>query len=236
MLFKSQLITQASGSIGGLTASRNRGGMYFRSRAMPTNPNTIRQQAVKSILGALVQSWAVELDSGERQSWRDYGQSVPVTNRLGDQITLTGQQQFIRSNVPRLQAGLARVDSAPSIMDTGEPVTSLTDVSETMGGFDVVAALATPASDDGNALFYIGLPLTEGQEYYAGPYQLGMAAAVASAGTDATFSVDLTSPAEWLSNRIPVIGQRLGVELRISYDDGRLSQRYRQIVTVEDGA
>ncbi|KKM06452.1 hypothetical protein LCGC14_1743870, partial [marine sediment metagenome] len=48
MLFKSGLITQGSGSIGGLTASHNRGGMYFRARTIPTNPATSFQTVVRN--------------------------------------------------------------------------------------------------------------------------------------------------------------------------------------------
>ena len=110
MLFKSALITQASGSIGGMTASRNKGGAYFRARALPTNPNTPEQQAVRGYLGTLANLWTNVLTPANRVLWDFYAFNVPVINAVGDSIQLTGQQMYIRANVPRLQAGLPRVD------------------------------------------------------------------------------------------------------------------------------
>jgi len=43
MKFKSPILSQASGSIAGITFSHNRGGMYVRARAVPTNPGSPQQ-------------------------------------------------------------------------------------------------------------------------------------------------------------------------------------------------
>ena len=112
MLFKSAILTQASGSVGGITASRNRAGMYFRARAVPVNPNTAAQVALRVIFGNLATQWNV-LTKPQRDAWTTYAINVPVTGKLGDPITLTGQQMYIRNNTARLQAGLPPVDDGP---------------------------------------------------------------------------------------------------------------------------
>ena len=43
MKFTSQVYTQASGSVGGLTYSHNRSGMYTRARSTPTDPASTLQ-------------------------------------------------------------------------------------------------------------------------------------------------------------------------------------------------
>ena len=59
LLKYSSLITGASGSIGGLTLSRNRTGNYGRARTKPVNPNTILQVAARSRIEQRTQHWRV---------------------------------------------------------------------------------------------------------------------------------------------------------------------------------
>ncbi|MCH8992650.1 MAG: hypothetical protein IIA44_13015 [Acidobacteria bacterium] len=119
MLFKSQILTQASGSIGGITASHNRGGMYFRARAIPTDPNTPAQATIRSIFSALVDRWSSILTSVQRGSWDVYADLVPLPGPLGDPITVSGFNHFVRSNVPRSRATRPIVDTAPPFPTLG---------------------------------------------------------------------------------------------------------------------
>ena len=70
MKFKSALVTQASGSVGGMTFSRNRYGMYTRAKGLPVNPNSEFQQAVRQIFSGLSSAWNGVLTSGQRSGWR----------------------------------------------------------------------------------------------------------------------------------------------------------------------
>lgn len=233
MLFKSQVFTQASGSIGGQTFSRNRGGMYTRARALPTNPNTARQQAVRAAMTSIVNYWTNTLTDAQRALWAAYAANVPVLNRLGDQIQLTGQQQYIRSNVPAMQAGLPMINDAPTTFDTGEAVTSIgstNDATPDVVGIAGGAALSTtatfgaPISADGTMLVYLGAPVSPAINYYKGPYRLATTQALVAAAASTNLEQTLTN----LVNGSPlVVGQRRGVSLRILYDDGRLSATYR---------
>ncbi len=114
MKFKSQVFTAVSGSIGGITYARNRGGLYTRARAIPVNPNSTDQQIVRANFAFLVDQWTNTLTDTQRAAWTTYAENTPVTDRLGDQITLTGQQMYLRNNSIRLRDGLAVVQEGPS--------------------------------------------------------------------------------------------------------------------------
>lgn len=228
MLFKSQVYTQASGSIGGITYSHNRGGMYTRGRAMPVNPNTTRQQTIRSVMGALVSAWNNTLTAAQRNGWNVYASNVLVTNRLGDQVNLSGINQYIRSNSIRLQRGVTRVDTAPSMNDTGEPVTGVNTVAIAADVLTFNSELAVPASDDGDVYVFIGKNINAGIGFYKGPYQaLDPASppiAVAAAATTVACGGDMTS-----IDYPHAAGGTMPLRIVIAYDDGRVTQAFSEI-------
>lgn len=90
-------VTQVGGSIAGATAARAKGGVdYLRARVAPTNPNTVRQQAVRTALGALSSAWRNVLDQLERNTWI----------ALADGSPANGLALFNKGNVARRQAGM----------------------------------------------------------------------------------------------------------------------------------
>ena len=215
MLFKSGLLTQASGSIGGLTFSRNRGGMYIRARAIPTNPNTPAQASIRAIMGSLVNRWINTLGPFQRAGWAIYAANVPLTGPLGDPITVSGLNMYIRSNVPRLQLVTPVVDTAPSIFDTGTlSEVSITDLSEAVQQFSVnftEADLWNVAS--GHLVLQQSRPVNPTINFFKGPYRF----AGSVNGVDTTPSVK------------PVVfsfveGQQVFFRVRATYPDGRLTQ------------
>lgn len=239
MKFRPTLADGASGSLGGMTASHNRGGYYFRTRSVPTNPNSIRQQAVRSNFGTLVQYWTATLTPAERAAWTGYADSTPVTNVLGDPILLTGQQMFIRSNTVRLQIGAAIVVSAPTMNNTGEPPTDVTGPSAeamTIGvnsgvtAFDGAISIAGGASADGDTVLYLGPNQNASVNFYKGPYQLAIATAI----TTDDLLASLTQMLDTLSNDNGPLaeGQVRPVRIRNMYDDGRLSQPFEALLPV----
>lgn len=130
MIFKGTLVGTASGSISGVTFSRNRGGQYTRLRAIPANPNTVQQEAVRSITGGLSNAWVSELTANQRAGWDAYANAVQLPNALGDLRNIGGIGAYVRANTPRIQAALARVDTAPAIFGgttlTQPGITSIT--------------------------------------------------------------------------------------------------------------
>ena len=112
---------QRSGKQGGMVWSRNRYGTYARDRAIPTNPNTSRQQTVRNAFKDMANRWWSTVTTAQRAQWETYCEAVKYINRLGDSVVLTGMTMYIACNVPRVQAGLDPVDAGPSGRRTAKP-------------------------------------------------------------------------------------------------------------------
>lgn len=114
MLIRYSILTAASGSLGGITASHGRSGQYARARTVPVDPASPFQNQVRIIFGNLSIAWKT-LTNAQRSSWATYAANVPVRNRLGNTIFLTGHTTYIRNNAARIQAGLSRIDDGPTV-------------------------------------------------------------------------------------------------------------------------
>lgn len=138
MLVKAGFIAGAlSGSAGGITASHNKGGQYFRLRSIPTNPSSTKQQEVRAILASQSQGWADRTDA-ERNAWENWAQENTITNALGDSILMSGHQAYIKLNsrldldgdtlltVPPIINAPAALESAVQAADIGVGAVDLT--------------------------------------------------------------------------------------------------------------
>ncbi len=221
-------VAAISGSIGGTTFSRNRGGPYMRTRAIPVNPNTIFQQAVRSIVSQLTSLWLNTLTDSQRAAWDTYSENVPLPNSLGQPRNVGGLAMYVRSNVPRLQGPLPRVDDAPTIFNLGDYTAPTITVASATPSFttDFTDTDDWVGEDDAGLLLYGSRGQNESINYFKGPYRFAD-----SILGDAT--TPPTSPVV-ISNPFPLaVGQRLFVRAQVARADGRLSADFRtfQIVT-----
>lgn len=123
-----------------MTASRNRGGAYLRSRVIPVNPNTERQGMARANMASAVNAWTNILTDANRQAWITYAQGTPVVDRLGAQLILSGQQMFVRCTLPRLVAGQPLITAGPitaglantPVVNDGMTVTTATGIVATV--------------------------------------------------------------------------------------------------------
>jgi hypothetical protein len=219
MLFKSQVYTQASGSIGGVTYSHNRGGLYTRGRSIPVNPNSNEQQTVRAAFGSLAQRWNNIVTQAQRDAWENYAALTPVTNRLGDELILSGQQMYIRCNTVRVQAGVAEVDAGPTA--PGNTALTLITLSPVVTSFDVNYTNTDPwAITTGGGL---NIQTSRGQSptinYFKGPFRF-KEAALGNTATPPTSPVNMSEDAFGGAH---VIGQRSYVRARAFESDGRIS-------------
>lgn len=218
MLFSSPIFSQASGSVAGLTFAHCRAGMTVRSRSTPTNPNTQRQRTVKYALARLAPYWGELLTQSERDAWNLYGANVVMTNVLGQPFHLTGQNHFLRTNIPRMQFTHIVLETAPTVFDLGTftapTIFSMVEFTQNIRiAFDNTDDWATT---DGSFLIgYGGRPTSPGREFYGGPWRfMGII-------TGSVFPPGSPHPfiAPW-----PIsAGQNCWVLIRIIQVDGRLS-------------
>jgi hypothetical protein len=91
------MVGQASGSIGSTTFSHNRYGTYVRRRAIPVQPGTPLQLAIRQQLGDASTFWK-SLGINLRTAWQAWADQNPIPDVLGDKQTLTGHAAFIKIN------------------------------------------------------------------------------------------------------------------------------------------
>lgn len=209
---------QRSGKQGGIVWSHNASGPYVRNRAIPTNPNTARQVAVRNAMRSISIAWDLILTQVQRDAWNVYAANVSWQNRLGRTITLTGINHFIRCNVPRVVSGIARVDAAPVIFDIAAADTALAvTASEATQDLTINGDPAGLWIGEADAwqFYYMGLPQNGGIGFFKGPYRL--LTAVPGAGPP-PFPLTIAGSFPFAA------GQRLWVRSRIARGDGRLSE------------
>lgn len=239
-----------SGSLRGLTASHNKGGLYFRGRTIPTNPNTSRQQTMRSIVNGLMQLWSDVLSDPQRQAWRDYAANVPVTDSLGQTMTLSGINWLVKTNSLPQQAdarGLTVANApdpqaAPTMFNTGEPPIDVPlfegDFTAPPGTVSVDVAISQETDAAGDAYLFIAPPQTPGTRFYKGPYQLAAVAAFNALTDTVQFvSLDLGDPSIWNADTVPVAGwdgQFVPLKVVMVYEDGRRAEEFRQLVQFTD--
>lgn len=106
------MIGAASGSIGGNTASRNRYGAYFRTRAIPVTSTTTDALAAKSRFSTYSANWSA-LTAAQRLSWNNFAQTHPSTDALGQSQILTGHTVYVGLNSRLAHAGQTAIDIPP---------------------------------------------------------------------------------------------------------------------------
>lgn len=225
MKYKSALLTTGSGKIRGIVASHNRGGQYFRGLTIPTNPNTAQQQAVRNAMSSLQVLFA-SLTTLQRTGWATYAAATPVTDALGDSITLTAQQMFVKCNTLRLQAGVAAI-SAPPV--TGGLITLTLPVATIVAAGTTTSVAFTNTDSWANAvggylLVYASRPMNGTINYFKGPYRY--AGKVAGAGTPPTTPSVITLPFT-----IWAAGSKMGFRYVAIGADGRPSPELFQLAS-----
>lgn len=217
MLFTSPVYSQASGSIAGITYSHNRGGMYTRARVTPTDPSSQRQQAVRAAMGVLAPYWGETLTQDQRDAWDLYGANVAWQNPLGETIFLTGQQHFLRCNIPHVQLGAPPEPDAPIIFDLG---TFTAPTIHEAKAVNTISIAFTDTDDWANTVgaylaIYCGKAVGPGRTFYRGPWRL----AGAIGGADPPPATPGLYDCQWPWS----IDNICWVQCRIRQADGRLS-------------
>lgn len=200
-----------SGSVHGVTHSRNRFGQYTRSRAIPVNPNSAAQGTIRARFGDNSQAWR-SLTADQRAGWASLGAQIQRTDALGQTYTLTGQQAYILVNNNNLDAGNAVVTTAPAVLS---PAGLITATITSTGGTLSIAYTATPLAA-GARLFVYASPQRSVGRNFEGDYRLIYQSAAAAA-----------SPANVLAaytSRFgaPVVGNKIFFSLAV-YTGGFLS-------------
>lgn len=151
-----------SGSLGGVTSSRNRFGQYQRTRAIPVNPNTAAQQTARNRFKAESQAWR-GLTDAQRTGWREYASANPVSDSLGQSNYLTGAQMFCGVNSRMLAAGYAAgVTEPPASAPEAAPVITITTA---IAAGLAIAATPNPVTAANKLVWECSPQLSAGRTY-----------------------------------------------------------------------
>lgn len=224
MQYKSALMTEATGHIDGLVASHNRWGHYFRPRVTPVNPNSTRQSVQRSILANLANLYQ-DLTPEQRGLWAEFGAAVPSTNRLGQEIFLTGQLSYIKANSNLELIGQPLVSDPPAEMNNGQAVTPDPETWEYNIDTDTWSITVNRAgleSVDGHVLTFRGRAMNPSRNFYGGPYQLADVEAIAL-GVDTAIPTAQIGIDDLSDYTIPETGAKIPMRFIVQYEDGRKS-------------
>ncbi|MCK5565505.1 MAG: hypothetical protein KAJ07_09690 [Planctomycetes bacterium] len=221
-------VLAASGSIGGQTFARNRSGNYVRSRTKPVNPNTARQQAVRSNMTGSTGRWSSTLTALQRAEWATYAAAIAWQNKLGETIKLTGFNHYVRSATSLLAAGGVVVDDGPAILSLpdGDPLVAVTALA-TGQALSVSFDDSLPWLDEDGAhmVVQMGTPQNITRNFFNGPWR--QAGVIDGDGTTAP-----TTPQAMTAPFAIQEGQLVYFQFRIIRADGRVSQTFRTSATV----
>lgn len=223
MKYTSMVYSAASGSVGGLTYSRNRGGLYTRRRAIPTNPATEAQGIARTNMATAVSLWTNTLTSAQRAGWNTYAQNTPTVDVLGQAQTLSGQQMFVRNTTTRLVAGLPNILAGPTASGLG--LTPSWDADPTIDDTQHLDGVATVTGAGvlGDLVVYVSRPVTPSRTT---AHETRRYAATEGPPVAGVFTVATSAqPYEY------ILGQRVRVTCVYCDDTGRVSaEDYRDIV------
>lgn len=191
-----------SGSVAGVTSSRNRYGQYRRTRAIPVNPNSQAQQLVRGRLNELSTQWR-SLEQAIRDSWTSAAQSFPRTDSLGQTYYLTGAQLFISMNLLNMASGQATITAPPVSNPDFSPNILTSLVAEVAAGaWDNLTLVNVANNNDNQYLVLASAPISAGRSQ---PGELKQIKAYAGAMTT---PLDLSAFYEAVFG-VPAVGQKI---------------------------
>lgn len=227
-LFKELLVADLSGKVGANVFSHNAGGKYVRVLSIPTNPNTVPQQAVRNAFANLTDQWFNTLSIGQRSDWNRYADAVSITNRIGEAVFISGLAMYVRCNTARLAVlGSRQPDGPTSFTNStflGQLAINATAVAQTIDfQFEENPALNPWVAEAGSFLMtYVSRPQNVSVLFFRGPYQF--------AGSQQGDPVVPSSPLTVTAPFTFVAGQKLFWRQFVTQLDGRISQSFFGVV------
>ncbi len=192
-----------SGSIGGVTSSRNRFGQYRRNRAIPVNPNSSFQGTQRARLAAASAAWRA-LTSAQRAGWNDLANGFTRTNSLGETYNMTGHECFVSCYSNCAAAGVSTLSDAPALATPSTPLTAT--VTLTAASFSI-AYTPTPLGAGIRMFTYVSLQRSAGRNFENDFRLLQVSAAAAASPVNALAAYTARFG-------VPVVGNRIFVALR----------------------
>ena len=227
------ILGQLSGTLSGVVFSHNRNGAYVRARALPINPRTNRQTFIRANFALQANDWASRSTS-QQTAWRDYADTMPLVDSLGQTYIISGFNAYVRGNTFRRFNGLSIKTNGPVVGGQAAslvPQTNAILISDSTSGIPNSIQLSVNALlwfgrgvDDTILMVSLGPILNPGVLFFSTPFQFkgNVPGSASSPPTLVQIPTD----------KILSVGQRLPIRLRWVDQDARVSPPYQEITTV----
>lgn len=201
----------ASGQIGGLVASRNRYGPYFRNNSSPVNPNTAAQQLVRSAMTQATQRWRDVVTAAQREGWQEYANGTPLRDVFGLTQVMSGNVMYVRVNAILIRYGETPIDDAPVTPGQGGQMVP-TITGDVATGINLTAFTPSLVAGDFIQISESDGAVSQARNFFNGPFA---AFGALSAG-------DVVLPFVMRVGAAVAIGQRWFYRFRIILADGKV--------------
>lgn len=226
MLIKfGSIVTDGRGKLGGHVYSKNRGGAYVRTNAIPSNPQTSHQQAGRGRLGTLSQQWST-LTASQIAAWNAAAPDFPRTNVFGDKKLLSGKNLFVGINYMLLLVGES-VSSTPPVPSEVEVATDL-NISQpvTTSGSEAFEIEPTVTGAIDHLVIEATAPMTAGTSYFKNKLRV-----IKVEDSYSTGEIDVWG--EYVARfGEPVSGKRIGIRVFGVNNSGQKSPGFSSSIVV----
>lgn len=124
------MMTDARGKLGGQVFSKNRSGAYIRTKVTPSNPQSARQSAIRSLFAAISAAWSI-LTAAQRAGWNGAVASWATTDVFGDLKNPSGKNLHQRLNQNLGNTEQTLIEDVPAKIDL--PTDQITAVDIAVG-------------------------------------------------------------------------------------------------------
>ena len=217
-------VADISGSIGGTVFFRNRFGLCARARTHPVNPQSGRQMDARAVMAYLVEYFRESpMTDAIRLAWATYAAGLSMVNRLGQAITITGQNAFIMGNAVKLHMGFPVVSTGPTAIGLpAQDPTASAALSEASGITTTFDDTMDWCDEDNAALsIEIGQPQSPSRNFFNGPWRV-FDGIDGDSITPPSSPTGPTAVATWTL----IEGQAVWVRFRILREDGRVTKAF----------
>jgi hypothetical protein len=108
------IVTDGRGKLGGSVFSKNRYGLYEKTKVTPLNTPSAYKSIIKNNHKTVVSAWS-NLTDAERQSWNSGTYNFPQKNTFSDTCYLSGYALFLKLNLNRLLLSQSLLHNCPTV-------------------------------------------------------------------------------------------------------------------------
>jgi len=162
------VVVDARGKLGGHVFTKVRSGNTLRTKSMPTNPRTPRQQTMRAALGTLSSNWRA-LTASQRLTWINSVNNFVRTNVFGVAYAPSGKNLYVSLNQNLANVGASPIVDAPIPQSVIAP--NVSEMAITLSGSSIEFTFDTGAAGQ-SLLISATRPVSPGKYYMDNEFRI----------------------------------------------------------------